>query len=31
MEDIGVLDLDCPRDFELMQMITKYLYDQDKE
>lgn len=31
MEDTGVLDLDHPRDLELMQVIAKYLYNQDKE
>lgn len=31
MEDTGILDLDHPRDLELMQVIAKYLYDQDDE
>lgn len=31
MEDTGILDLDHPRDLELMQVIAKYLYNQDKE
>ncbi len=29
MVDTAVLDIDCERDFELMQLLAKYFYDTD--
>lgn len=29
MLDTGVLDIDCERDFELMQLLAKYYYEND--
>lgn len=31
MYDTGILDIDCENDFELMQVIAKYLYRSDRE
>lgn len=30
MLDTGILDLDCENDFELMQIIAKYLFEKDE-
>lgn len=31
MQDTGILDLDHERDFELMQVVAKYLYESDEK
>ncbi len=30
MEDTAVLDIDCERDYELMQLLARYFYDKDE-
>lgn len=31
MYDTGILDLDCENDFELMEVIAKYLFDKNPQ
>ena len=31
MKDTGILDIDCEEDFELMQIISNYLFENYSE